>query len=127
MLFWRTASLGRLNAWLRTTALVLLFALGAAIPANVAISFEQLCCQDEASEHSEDDGCPDESGSEGDCDCPLGCSTCCAGSIARAIAPASLVQIEAPRHDLSPTSFVVRTSPPQGVGRDILHVPKHTS
>lgn len=107
---------------LRTVSLVLLLALGGAVPAGTAANFAELCCATEISGHEEGDGCPEDG--ERDCDCPLGCAACCAASGARAVAPASRVELQAPLLGTSSPASSHATDPPRGASSDILHVPK---
>ena len=117
----RTRSLRLMKAFLRLTAVVLLVSMGGAIPANIAVAFSDLCCTDCEDEHDEGS---DEHEHEQDCECPLGCATCCSGSLVRAVQPAAEVTIDVPVRRSDALQIEPWASPPAGVSRDILHVPK---
>jgi len=113
-------------AWMRSRALVALVALvllayGAAMPHAVAAMFADICCDDCA----EDGGCGENH--ERECDCPLGCQTCCAQAPPIATLGSSNWEL-APRPPVDRSRALGRLlAGPRGVRADILHVPKATS
>ncbi|GMV17561.1 MAG: hypothetical protein AMXMBFR56_57850 [Polyangiaceae bacterium] len=100
---------------------LILVAQGAAMPHAVAAMFSDLCCDDCA----EDGDCGESH--ERECDCPLGCKTCCAQA-------SPIATLGSPPREAAPLSFIDRSlafgplrAAPRGVRADILHVPKATS
>lgn len=92
--------------------------LAGAMPASIAASYAELCCDDcDQSGECEDDH-------EKDCDCPLGCNSCCIGSTARALVGHSVPPLAAPMLASSELALTPSLRPPDGVARDILKVPK---
>jgi hypothetical protein len=103
----------------RLAALVVAIALSPALSGFVATQTADSCC---AAPEPDASGCPGEDGR--DCDCPLGCAPCCAGSALRAIAPATVGDLEvAARGGKAPLPLAM-SPPPSGVARDILKIPK---
>jgi hypothetical protein len=110
-----------LSALARLVAAALLLTLAAALPSSIAASYAEWCCGDCG---DDEQGCSDEGGGERDCDCPLDCTACCSASLARAVAPDAPAALSPPLVDSALPTFSVFGSPPHGVSRDILHVPK---
>lgn len=106
---------------LRLTAAVLLVAIVGGMPAGVAATYAELCC-DDCDDGDESGECDDEH--DHDCDCPLGCSSCCVGSTARAIVGGSAQSLGSPLLEALRQAPVASERPPDGVARDILKVPK---
>lgn len=89
---------------------------------GVPVAIAELCkdtCQD----------CADESGSEreGDCDCPFDCRWCCTPALPRAIAPEHHGAVAPP--GLASIAPALRGDgrAADGIGIEILHVPKSAS
>jgi hypothetical protein len=108
------------SALVRLVAAALLLTLASALPSSIAASYAEWCCSD----CGDDEDCSDEGDGQRDCDCPLDCTACCSVSLTRAVAPDSPAALSPPFVDSTLQTFSVVGSPPQGVSRDILHVPK---
>lgn len=109
------AVLQRLICWVVALAVLV---TSSGVPVAVAELCKDTCAD-----------CADESGSEreGDCDCPFDCRACCAPGLPRAVAPENHGAVPPPSLETLARAVHGEGRAVDGIGIEILHVPKLAS